>query len=241
MKKTAEISAKSAGPTLAEMMASLREVDGESWGMYAFSRDILRDRIPADRKPEMIASSIRCGEEYAQRVQRETGESTPDGIAAYYGLHVTSASLPMTDRRVLFASYTPPDDIVILREPLEKYSAMLAGLRAEDSARLPTEAEVRSVLLGHELFHYVEEQHSEEIYTRTEKIRLWKILGLENNSAIRALGEIASMAFSKELNRIAYFPFILDVLLFFGYHEESARSIYRNIMDMDAGQKRSRE
>lgn len=241
MKKPAMKQTVSTGPALAEMMASLREVDGESWGLYVFSRDILRDRIPADKKPEMIANSIRCGEEYARRILSETGARTPDEIAAHFGLHVTSGSLPMAEQRILFARFTPPDAIEIMREPLEKYASLLAGLPAEESARLPAEAEVRNVLLGHELFHFVEERYQEEIYTRTEKIRLWKIFGLENRSTIRSLGEIAGMTFSKTINRIAYFPFLLDVLLFFGYHEESARSIYRNIMDVCDNQKRCRE
>lgn len=241
MKKTAVKQTESVGPTLAEMMASLREVDGESWGMYVFSRDILRDRIPADKKREMIANSIRCGEEYARRVLNETGARTPDEIAAHFGLHVTSGSLPMAEQRVLFARFTPPDEIEIMREPLEKYAAMRAGLPAEVSAGLPAESEVRNVLLGHELFHFVEERYQEEIYTRTEKIRLWKLFGFENRSTIRSLGEIAGMTFSKAINRIGYFPFLLDVLLFFGYHEESSRSIYRNIIDIYANQKHSRE
>lgn len=224
-------------PTLVQMASALREVDDESWGKYLFSRDILRDRVTPEQKSEKIAKSIACGVEYAQRILSETETDSPDRIASFFGLHVAEGDVQMTEKRVLFASFTPPDEITIMKEPLKKYGGVLAALPPEDSALLPAESEVRSILLGHELFHFVEERHKDEIYTRTEKIRLWKIFGFENNSTIRALGEIAGMAFTKMLCRIPFSPSLLDVLLLYSYNENYSREVYRCVTDLFANQK----
>lgn len=217
--------------SLDEMAANLRAVGDGTWGRYAFSRDFLRDRVPDERKEEMIRNSVRCGGEYADRIARETGESAPRAIARRLGLSVLSGDLPMAGKRVLFAQFTPPDRIEIMREPIEKYRAVLLKMDGEETGRLPGEREVSDVLLGHEIFHFLEDRDEDKIYTRTEKITLWRFLNFRNESTVEALGEIAAMAFTKKLNRLVYSPFLLDVLLFFGYNPEGARSIYRNVMD----------
>ncbi|MNF09349.1 hypothetical protein D3C80_2099900 [compost metagenome] len=58
---------------LGDMMHNLLQADDETWGLYAFSRDILNRRILPDNKTEMIAKAIACGKEYAQRMIREYG------------------------------------------------------------------------------------------------------------------------------------------------------------------------
>jgi hypothetical protein len=223
--------------SLNNMISDLSKIDDETWGAYAFSRDILKDRVPQEKKCEMIVKSIQCGNEYADKILQETGQITPQEIAKHLGLHIMSSNFPMTGKRVLFAQFTPPDHIEISQEPVEKYKIFLAGLAEEKFDLLITDSEIYNLLLGHEIFHFLEEQYKDEIYTRTEKIQLWHILNFKNDSTIRALGEIAGMAFSKRLNHIAYSPFLLDVLLFFGYNPEGAKNIYRDIMGISAKQK----
>ena len=54
--------------------------------------------------------------------------------------------------------------------------------------------------------HNVEEKYKHEIYTKTEKIRLWSLGPVHNDSTIIALSEIAAMAFAKEITGIPYAP-----------------------------------
>lgn len=214
------------------LLPALKGIDNETWGEYAFSRELLRDRIPESKKIEMIQKSIRCGEEYADRIQKETGKKEPWNIAEQLGLKVDDSDLPAGVKRVLFAQFTPPNQIEIMREPLEKYKAVLAGLQGEQAKRLPAEEEIRGILLGHEIFHFLEERDSLSIYTRTERIRLWHFWRFQNCSTVGALGEIAGMAFTEKLNCLSYSPFLLDVLLFFGYNPDGAGSICRDIQQI---------
>ena len=74
------------------------------------------------------------------------------------------------------------------------------------------------------------EEEEEEIYTRTETITLWKFFGYRHTSTIRALSEIAGMAFTKNLNQFPYSPFTLDILLYYNYNSSEASAIYAEVM-----------
>jgi hypothetical protein len=217
--------------SLVEMIENLFQVEDEAWGLYAFSRDILKERIPADKKIQMIRNAISCGREYAQLMIRKYGSSEAQTIAEKLKLKVVYQDAVMTGKRILFASFTPPDEIGIMTEPVSKASELILK---EDSVLIEyfQKDSIMNIILGHEIFHYIEEQFEQEIYTRTEKILLWNFLGFKNYSTVRALGEIAAMAFTKELNGLKYSPFILDILLYYSYDSSNAQKIYRDVLEM---------
>ncbi|QUL57019.1 hypothetical protein KDC22_11380 [Paenibacillus tritici] len=219
---------------LGEMMDDLLRVDDEAWGMYAFSRDILNRRIPPVTKIEMLGRARACGIEYARRMIRDYGTSDVREIAGKLNLKLELRSASMTGKRVLFASYTPPDKIEIMEEPVLRAAELV---RAEQPAlvELFQQAGIMNTILGHEIFHGVEDRYAQEIYTRTERILLWKLLGLKNYSTIRTLSEVGAMAFTQELNRLSYSPFILDILLYYSYDSASAEIIYRDVLGVSSG------
>ena len=47
--------------TLGKMIERLSKVDDISWGMYAFSRDVLCRKIDDARKQDMIRKAMECG------------------------------------------------------------------------------------------------------------------------------------------------------------------------------------
>ena len=225
------------GPlSLQEMLTALKNVDGDAWGRYALSRDPLQGRIPEDAKSEMIHRSIDCGNKYAALILKQFGSVSPQKAAEQLNLDVQLCDGTMSEKRLLFAQFTPPNRIELMRGPLEKYRLVLENTAQNERGYLPEIETVRDILLGHEIFHYLEERDQATIYTRTEKIRLWHFLCFKNDSTIEALSEIAGMAFTKKLNNLVYSPFLLDVLLFFGYNSNKARDIFYHIKDVMAVQ-----
>lgn len=210
---------------LRKMMKGLAAVDDMTWGMYAFSRDALRDKVDCAQKKEMIENSICCGYETADGIMDRLGTSNPREIAGKLGLKVEYLDKGQIADRVLFALFTPPDLIQIMREPIDK------AVEGGSLHGFATREQLEDLILGHEIFHYLEEEDP-GIYTRTEKIRLWSILGFENRSTIRALSEIAGMYFSKKLNGFPYSPFALDILLYYNYNSETALSMYREVAEI---------
>ena len=115
-----------------------------------------------------------------------------------------------------------------MREPIEK------AAENEEIRKFVTEEQIKNLILGHELFHFLEEE-DEGIYTRSETITLWKFLGYEHRSTVRALSEIAGMAFTKKLNQFPYSPFTLDILLYYNYNSDEALNIYSEVIGRNGG------
>lgn len=72
--------------------------------------------------------------------------------------------------------------------------------------------------------------NKKEIFTQTETIRLWSVGPFHNDSTIIALSEIAAMAFAKEMTQISYAPYLMDVLLVYGYSPKEASGLYEEIL-----------
>ena len=222
--------------SLSDMLRGLREVDDMTWGRYAFSRDLLRDRVPASRRDEMIGRAVECGKQWAARIIKDVRTSRPATVGEYLGLSITEVNLPVSEKWASFAQFAPDKRIEIASQPLYAYTEIYQIITAEgDDAALPHPDTVLALLIAHEIFHYVEDRHSDEIYTRTETIRLWKIFCFKNDSTIRALGEIAAMSYAKALTGVDFNPFMLHILLFYGIKAESAESIYKEVMGLYHG------
>ena len=84
------------------------------------------------------------------------------------------------------------------------------------------------MLLAHELFHVTEYRKRDCIFTQTEKVELWK-KPFSNRSRILCLGEIAGMEFARCLTGITFTPYVLDVLMMYGYDKEAATALYEEI------------
>jgi len=217
--------------SLNEMVRRLRGVGDIAWGRYAFSHDLLRGRVPFAKQDEMTLNAAACGIEWARRMTERTGAADPDSMREALGLTLTENDLDMTENpRPLFAQFIPDNRIEIMCQPVRLYTGLYE--READRALLPRPEEVRALLLAHELFHHVEELYKDEIYSRTVTIRLWKLFFIKWDSTVRAVGEIAAMSFAKALTGAGFSPFLLDVLLLFGYNQEHARHVFKSILEI---------
>jgi len=154
-----------------------------------------------------------------------TPSAVSHGISALeteLGLKLKTPATPAGGGQVLFAQFVQPDEITIFTDCLDK-AETLGGL-------LPARAKLQGIILAHELFHAVEEANP-DIYTRTEKIELWR-KPFSNKSCIVCLSEIAAMAFAKQLLGLDFNPYALDVLLVYPYDAQAACGLYAEICDL---------
>jgi len=133
---------------------------------------------------------------------------------------------PQNAERVLFAEFCPPQEINIFMHAINQANELLQ----EPVVAAMGQVCISDILLGHELFHVVEEQQINEIWTRTHKIDLWSIGPIRNRSRIVVLSEIAAMGFSKRLNGLPYLPYVLDAFLVYGYSTDMASRLYEEMM-----------
>lgn len=225
---------------LEEMFEQLSSINEENGGFYEFSKDILRDKIADEEKMEMVINAIACGQAWARKMltkfelERNVPQK-PTNLARLLGLKINEISGKPTQFRMVFAQFVSDQTIEIVKEPIDQYTKL-----AEISLKLPHPDIVREVLIAHEIFHFLEMQYPEEMYSHQKTIRLWKLFNYEHRSTIGATSEIAAMAFAKEICSVDFVPQILDVLLSYPMEIEFSKNIYQMMMDsvknMDRGE-----
>lgn len=211
------------------MLEDLTAIPPVEWDQYAFSREPLKGRIPNDKRRSYMEKAMACGVEYAEKMHALYGSSDPDVLAEKMGMEVTRPEMPEKADRVLFAEFREPNKIHIYVDALKKCRRFE---ERPEVARLLGGLDIGKLLLAHELFHSVEERYKSEIYTHTEKIRLWKLGPVHNDSHIIALGEIAAMSFAQHLLGIPYSPYVMDMFLVYGYSPEEASGLYEEMMEL---------
>jgi hypothetical protein len=215
---------------LDEMLKDLADIPVEEWYGYAFSREPLNGKFTDEQRQDWMRKSLDCGREYAQKVRKEYGTSDPVKLAASLSMSVSYPEVPDKTDRVLFAEYRIPNKICIYMDSVNKANKLL--LEPQVLEILTEELDVCRLLLAHELFHFVEETYRQEIFTQTEKVRLWSLGFFHNDSIVIALSEIAAMGFAKELMGLSYSPYLMDVFLVYGYSPQEASGLYEEMMEL---------
>lgn len=209
---------------LREMAKTLSGISMEAWGRYAFAREPLEGKFSPEQKRSYTEKANACGAEWAERMAKQYGTRNPQILAEKMGMKVELPSIPTGGGVVLFAQYVQPNEITIFTDCVDK----AARLEQESDCPLLQKDRLTEILLAHELFHAVEERHEAEIYTRTEKIELWR-KPFSNRSVIACLSEIAAMAFAAHLLDLQVSPYLLDVLLVYSYDKNTAFGLYKEI------------
>ena len=206
-----------------DMAQRLMSLSDFQWGRYAFSREPLEGKFTPEQKDTYTLAAIACGKEWAQETASRCGSQDPKVLAERMGIRILTPDIPTGGAQVMFAQFIQPDEITVFTDCLDKAAAL--------GDILPPRERLMDILLAHELFHAVEERNPDKIFTRTEKIELWR-KPFSNKSGIVCLSEIAAMAFARELLGLSFNPYALDVLLVWPYDAVAARELYEEICDL---------
>lgn len=216
------LAAPSRERSLYSMVEHLLTLDDTAWHLYAWSRDPLEGRFSREQKLAYGLKAAACGRSEARQFP---GETDVWDIAARMGLKVSAPQVPGGGGHVIFAQYQEPDSVTIFMDSVKRARKLI---REEKLEGLLGDRALEDVLLAHELFHVTEYRKKDAIYTQTEKVELWK-KPFSNRSRILCLGEIAGMEFARCLTGITCTPYVLDVLLMYGYDKEAATALYEEI------------
>ena len=212
------------------MLEKLVKIPELDWRRYAFSREPLNGKFSDSQRLEWTRKSIECGRVYAQKIIKDFGTDDPEIIAKNLGLEVYRPQYPEKTDRVLFADFVKPNRINIFMDAVGRAERLLQKKAVRKI--LTEKMNPEKIILSHEIFHHIEEKYKSEIFTRTEKVRLWSLGPLHNDSEIYALGEIAAMSFAQELNGLPYSAYVMDVFLVYDYSAEEASGLYEEMMTL---------
>lgn len=209
-----------------EMIKELRKIDDVNWGLYAFKRDPLDKKINEDEKISIIKESIECGCMEARILKEKYGVIDCCGYAEKLNIDIAEIEAHDDGSYILFAKFNDPNKISVYMESVRKAETLV---QSNDLKDLICGVNIKDVLIAHEIFHFIESQKN-DIYTKRKKIQLWKLGPIKYKSGLVVLGEIAAMAFAKELLQLDYSPHLFDVLLLYAHNESQAKEIYNEIV-----------
>lgn len=220
-----------------EMMKELTDLTDLQWGGYAFYHEPLERKFTPEQKENYTRLANKCGEEEAESLLSEYPEKSIEEISRNLGFTVKTPDTPIGGGHVLFAQYVEPKEITVFMDCIEKAEKLITKEKLQGF--FPA-ADLKDVLMAHELFHGIEYRKRKQIFTQTEKIELWR-RPFSNKSKILCLSEMAAMAFAKRMTGISCSPYVLDVLLMYCYNEEAAIALYEEILEAAGIREREEE
>lgn len=218
---------------LKQMLAKAAALPQESWVQYAFGRENLRDRIPKEQWGALFQEAADCGKELARAMVQQHSTRLPQKLADKLGLLVKSSDKEMDGFAPTFAQFVLPNAITIYT----RYSKKAQECYDEEGENAIDMVQVENTLLAHEIFHYLEEQQKDQIYTQTKKVQIWK-KPFPRYAKLDTLGEIAGMAFAQEYLGLSYIPYVLDILLMYSLNIDAANVLYQSIISNLEGTKK---
>ncbi|KRN19121.1 hypothetical protein [Lacticaseibacillus camelliae] len=198
--------------TPAELFKQLVPIPESVWCEYLFDQDPLKDKVSPERRAELIAGGVACGEKIAKQLKEENGTKDATALAEKLCV-ITHTDADAILHQVFLATFTEPNQLKLFDTPITK----LADLQVPGFTR----DVILNIVTGHELFHYAEGKY-DDLYTKTAKVDLWQLFGYHHQSTVRAVSEIAAMAFSWRLNKLTYSPLVLNILLLSQYAKTGA-------------------
>lgn len=211
-----------------EKIDYLLSMTDEEWGRYAFELDPLNKKIDNDLKEEMILKANKCGQDAAKKIRESYGNISIKDIAKKLSLNVTYKDAKGMDNYIVFACYNSPNKITVFRENIKMAMHFIKEEKLENKLN---NVNLEDILIAHEMFHYLEE-NNKEMYSNQEKIVLWKLGKFNYKSKLIALGEIAAMAFAKELLKLTYNPYLFDVLMLYPHDATKTDNLLEEITNL---------
>lgn len=221
---------------LEEMVRNLLVLDKEVWILYGWSTEPLAGKFSREQKLEYGKKAALCGRQEAEAAREKlTADETVtvdftalSDLAGRLGVKLDMPQIPNGGSHIIFAQYQEPDSVTIFMDSVQKAEELIKSCNLEP---MLWRADVKALLLAHELFHVTEYRKRDSIYTQTERVELWR-KPFSNRSRLICLGEIAGMEYARHLLGLKYSPCIFDVIMMYGYDKEAATALYEEIMEL---------
>lgn len=210
------------------ILSDLMEIQQDDWAEYAFSRDPVNGKLSSEQRLEFFQTAYECGKTAAQEYKEKYQTEDPRKLAKKLKLILEYPLIPQNADRVLFAEFVEPNHIYVYMDGVRKAKKRIQQESLE--YLLPEDFDISAVLLSHELFHVVEDEKKDDIWTSTFKIELRKDKWFKNKIRLVVLSEIAAMGFAQEMTQIPFSPYVLDAFLVYGYSPKAASALYEEMM-----------
>jgi hypothetical protein len=212
-----------------EMVSKLTCIKDEAWDSYGMQREPLLRKIDKEKHLELAALAHSTGKELARKLKAEYGSMTPSEIARKLGIKINRMELSDEGCYNTFACYQKPDRIDVYMKTIEAAEDVLVEFNGMEMLQ---NVSIEELLIAHELFHYYENTR-EAFPTKQKLIVLWELGKFKYKACPVSIGEMAAMAFARELLGLSYSPYVFDVILSYPQNREMAEELYNFIVKLN--------
>ena len=180
------------------MIDAIKERNRISLAALELMRDKNFHKISPDERLNLIAECLKIGEEVADWIVAEFGETDPRKIAEKLGAKIFGVE---SGERKKSEYRKKEKEIIIFRDTLKRLTSEIT---------VPDLSErILRFLVAHELFHHIENVKIGPVYKR------FKFPGKFGFSFyIKGLSEVAAQAFTQKLLSIEFSPQVFDYLTY---------------------------
>ena len=213
---------------LLEKIENLLNISDRDWAYYEFSKDPIGNKFTDVEKEFLIDESNSLVDNMIKEIQFSKGFKDIYSLANKMNMKLERPIKPVGEAHITFAIYEEPDKIFIFQDTINKFNDLVQ--KSKKLQEILNKINLEELILAHELFHVIEINKKETIFTQTYKKNLWKLGPFENNSKIIAISEYSARLFSKKLLNIDISPYILDFLFLYVYNVQIANNIYDDMI-----------
>jgi len=197
---------------------AVESVDDFLMGYVELMRDTIFEKIPKERRLELINYAIETGQNTARNIAKEYGTKNVISIAKKLGVEVVySPNENVIGGIKKRADYLmKPPTIIVYKESISE----ILHLTKHQPFRTLKKEEIVAAHIAHELFHHIERTRIGQVSQRF-KVDIVKLGPFRIRSGIRSLSEIAAHSFAKAMLNLPYSPKIFD--LYFNQNAVTSR------------------
>lgn len=212
-----------------EMVSNLICIKDEAWDSYGMQREPLLRKINKEKRLELAALAHSTGKELARKLKAEFGSIAPSEIAGKLGIKINRIRLSDGGCYNIFACYQKPDKIDVYLKTIEAAEDVLSEFNGMEMLQ---NVSIEELLIAHELFHY-HENTQKDFPTKQKLIVLWELGKFKYKACPVSIGEMAAMAFARELLGLSYSPYVFDIILAYPHNREMAEELYNYIIKLN--------
>lgn len=185
----------------------IREYDD---AMALLNKDMVARKLDARLKEDLVIRALTCGQQAANWYLAQTQED----LSIKEFIQNNKISIKKVENFgfndvVIFGQFTPPNTIMLNQSALDHAYGFvrtrnIMGVSHDD---------LETLVLGHELFHWIESQFETTIFTRKHREIIWRFMGFTMKSRIAVLSEIAAMEFSRRIHKGTLSAYIMNELI----------------------------
>lgn len=212
-----------------EMVSRLICIKDEAWDSYAMGREPLLRRINKGKCLELAAIAHSTGKELARKLKSQYGIMYPSEIARRLGIKMNRIELADEGCYNIFSCYEKPAMIDIYMKTIKAAEGALSEFNGMEMLQ---NVSIEELLIAHELFHYYENTQ-EDFPTKKKLVVLWELGKFKYKACPVSIGEIAAMAFARELLELSYSPYVFDIILVYPQNRKMAMDLYNYIIKLN--------